>query len=131
MGLNTKQQLLLVLLVKIEVFSGNSTTISPYKTNISTKRLNVNTLNDTKSDKNNTANVITEFILISTTKEPFEMCEINSTCNATDLLLNTTEIDLVANFSEKTPVIRNDPISQQICVCDLQVGFLLFFKYVL
>lgn len=66
----------------------------------------------------------TEYYVI-TTKEPFEICEFNSTCNITDLFNSTDGEILISNFSEKIPIIKNYQVSQKYCSCDLKVGYLI------
>lgn len=80
------------------------------------------TISSNTSSLDNIETFTTENYFLST-KEPFDLCEINSTCNVTDFF-NTTESDLFTpSFLEKTPVIKNVGSKQEFCTCDLQVIF--------
>lgn len=97
-----------------------STVVSTLKPNISSPKNRSNT-SKPFDGADNTEYMTTEYYFLSS-KEPFEICEFNSTCNFTDFPNATDSELLTTNFPEKTPVISNSPTTQQYCTCDLQVS---------
>lgn len=117
MELNTNHQAWLVILIIIDNVCAEKSTVATLKPNIS---------NSTAPDREvvKIENATMEYYFISTTKEPFEICELNTTCNATDFPNATDSEILTSNFAEKPPIIKNYLMGQQFCTCDLQVGTL-------
>lgn len=115
------------------IFVGNATVENLSGTivqkNVTSQDSQINITRDSKTNLDN-ENFTTEYFFMSTTKEPLEICEINSTCNASDLLVNSTDSELLlTNITEKIPVIQNNsPTFQQFCTCDLMVGNFLYSK---
>lgn len=122
MELNTKIKILFILVIATNnICAENLTSASTVKPKNSSSKVSSNASLAKSSSK--VGNTTPDYYFISTTKEPFEICELNSTCNATDFL-NATDGELLStNFSEKISIIRNYPINQQFCTCDLQVSF--------
>lgn len=118
MELSTKLKCMLLLSILLNVLTETTT----LKSNSSNTQDSKNTTN---KPLENGDNVTSEYYYISTTKEPFEMCDFNSTCNTTGLINATDSELLISNFSEKIAIIRNFPTSEQFCTCDLQVSMVV------
>lgn len=121
MELSTKSIIwLIVLIFSNNVFTEDiktNSTPKPNKSKSSTKKTE-----NIPVEKSHKEEASTEYYYISTTKETFDICEFNSTCNLTDLI-NATESELLTtNYSERTSLIKNDLSSKQFCTCDLQVS---------
>lgn len=120
MELNIKHRAWLIFITLINNICAEKLTASTLKPNILIPKISLNS-SATRQVVAKIENVTTEYYFISTTKEPFEICELNTTCNTTDFLNATDNELLKSNFREKPPIIKQYHMGQQFCTCDLQV----------
>lgn len=129
MELNTRQALIVILVtLSSTILADKSLSLTSVKPKTSKPTLNSN--KTTHGYTNYAENTSIDNFLLSTTIDPFEMCDGNNTCNSTDLL-NATESELSPkNLSEKFSIVRNFIATEQFCTCDLQVRLILILTNV-